>query len=61
MGTKLYYTLSPIGKAKYVLNYHDGERTHEDGSPFFDVLLFSNKRKLNQAVNRLKRDGYKEL
>ena len=33
-----------IGKAKYVVNFHDGKKTHKDGSKFFDIQIFSNKK-----------------
>lgn len=47
-----------IGKAKYVINYHNGEDTHNDGSPFYGIKPFSNKRKFNQEISRLKKQGY---
>ncbi len=49
-----------IGKAKYVVNYHDGHKTHADGSAFFDIAIFRNKRKLNAFVADLRRKGYSE-
>lgn len=49
-----------IGKAKYVVNHHDGQKTHKDGSPFFDVTIFSNKEKLNKFVKELKSKDYIE-
>lgn len=47
-----------IGKAKYVINYHNGEDTHNDGSPFYGIKPFKNKRKFNQEISRLKKQGY---
>ena len=29
-----YHIQSNIGKAKHVVNFHDGHKTHKDGSPF---------------------------
>ena len=49
-----------VGKSKYVVNHHDGQKTHQDGSPFFDVAIFSNKRKLNAFVKGLRDEGYVE-
>lgn len=49
-----------VGKAKYVVNHHDGKKTHGDGSAFFDVAIFSNKRKLNAFVKDLRSKGYVE-
>lgn len=49
-----------IGNSKYVVNYHDGEKKHKDGSPFFDIAIFSNKKKFNACVSNLKKQGYVE-
>ena len=49
-----------IGKAKYVVNFHDGEKKHNDGSPFYDIAIFSNKKELNKFVNSLKAENYVE-
>ena len=49
-----------VGKAKYLVSYHDGIKTHKDGSPFYDGAIFSNKKKLNARVKRLIAKGYKE-
>lgn len=56
---KTFNEQSNIGKAKYVVNYHNGEKTHNDGSPFFDIAIFSNKRKKNRFVRELLRLSYK--
>lgn len=57
---KTFNTMMNIGKAKYVVNFHDGESTHADGSPFFDIAIFTNKRKRNSFVRGLLRQGYTE-
>ena len=57
---KAYYVMTNVGKCRYLLNYHNGQKTHKDGSPFYDVALFSNQKKLNQAVKQLTANGYKE-
>ena len=49
-----------IGRARYVVNHHDGVKTHRDGSPFFDLTIFSNKKKLRPFVHSLKLAGYTE-
>lgn len=49
-----------IGKAKYVVNHHDGHKTHNDGSPFFDIAIFRNKPTLAAFVAELRRTGYAE-
>ena len=52
--------MSNIGRAKYVVNYHDGIKKHNDGSDFFDMAICKNKKKLNAFINDLYRDGYIE-
>lgn len=55
---KRFNTQTNIGKAKYVVNHHDGEKKHKDGSDFFDIAIFKNKRLFTKFVNDLKRQGY---
>lgn len=55
---KQFYTQNNIGKAKYTISYYDGEATHNDGSPFFGIIIFSNKVKFNSAIKELKSEGY---
>lgn len=47
-----------IGKVKYLVSYHDGIKKHNDGSDFFDIECFSNKKKLNSFINDLIDKGY---
>ena len=57
---KTFYIMYNVGKVKYLVNYNDGEKTHSDGSKFFDVRCFSNKQKMQKFVNELKRNDYVE-
>ena len=57
---KTFNTMNNIGTAKYVVNYHDGVSTHKDGSPFFGIAIFRNKKKLNAFTKGLKAAGYVE-
>jgi hypothetical protein len=57
---KVYYFQYNVGKSKYVVNYHDGEKKHPDGSDFYDIFLTNNKRTLAKFVNGLKKQGYTE-
>lgn len=50
-----------IGKAKYLVSYHDGIKKHKDGSEFFDIQIFNNKQKLNLFISELKAMGYSEI
>ena len=57
-GKKRYYQKDGIGKAKYTISYHDGKKTHKDGSDFFDIQIFKNKKDLAKFVNALHKAGY---
>jgi hypothetical protein len=57
---KTFYTQERIGRAKYVVGHHDGEKKHRDGSNFFDVTIFRNKKKLAAFVAGLLKSGYQE-
>jgi len=54
----VFYTQDNIGSVKYTVSFHDGESTHADGSPFFDIRLFKNKRKRAKFVKSLRDKGY---
>lgn len=58
VGKKVFNTMYGVGSSKYVVNYHDGVKTHKDGSEFFDIATFKNKVDFNKFVNKLKKDGY---
>ena len=55
---KRFYLQLNVGKSKYVVSYHDGEKKHKDGSDFFDIAIFKNKKKLNVFTAKLKSEGY---
>ena len=57
---KKYNVMKNIGKAKYVVSFHDGVKTYEDGSDFYDIMIFCNKRKLNKFISGLRKEGYIE-
>ena len=58
-GKKRYYQQDRVGSAKYTISYHDGKKKHKDGSDFFDIQTFRNKKDLAKFVNALHRGGYK--
>jgi len=58
---KKYRIQHGIGKAKYLVSHYDGIKKHNDGSDFYDVRIFKNKKSLNEFKDRLTRDGYKEF
>lgn len=55
---RLYNEMQNVGECRYLVNYHDGVKTHPDGSPFFDVSIFSNKRVKDRFVRKLRAAGY---
>lgn len=57
-GKKKYYPQYNVGKAKYVMNFYDGEKTHKDGSEFYDMRTFTNKKDFIKFEKELIKDGY---
>jgi hypothetical protein len=57
---KTFYRLDNVGKAKYTINFHDGIQIHKDGSPFFGIAIFKNKKKLKGFTDKLITEGYQE-
>ena len=55
---KVYYEQHGIGNVKYTVNFFDGISKHKDGSDFYDIRTFSNKKKLNAFISELEKDGY---
>lgn len=57
---KLYYVQNNIGYAKYTVSYHDGVKRYKDGSRFYDLRIFGNKKELAKFIKILTNDGYLE-
>jgi hypothetical protein len=57
---KNFYTQNNIGKVKYTISYYDGVSTHNDGSPFYGIYTFSNKRLFEKKQRELLKEGYVE-
>lgn len=57
---KTYYSQDNIGCAKYTVSFHNGEKLHDDGSPFFDMRIFRRKADRNKFVSDLTQQGYAE-
>jgi len=55
---KDYYEMDNVGHAKYTVSKHDGVSTHNDGSPFYDIAIFKNKKKRDDYIGGLRKDGY---
>jgi len=58
-GKKRFKRQDGIGKAKYTISFHDGKKKHKDGSDFFDIKIFKNKKDLSDFVGTLVKQGYK--
>ncbi len=57
---KDYYVTCNVGRVKYCLSFHDGKEIHKDGSRFYQLKTFSNKKQLKAYIERLKSVGYQE-
>lgn len=57
---KTFYLQSNIGSARYVVNFSDGTKTYNDGSVFFDICIFKNKKDRNLFVRGLRKRGFIE-
>ena len=57
---KRFNYIQNIGKCRHVINFHDGEKTHADGSPFYDVRIFGSKRTAHKFMRDLVANGYAE-
>lgn len=58
---KVFYTQDNIGTAKYTVSFHDGISTHRDGSKFFGIATFRNKKKYHKYIRELRSSGYGEI
>ena len=57
-GNKRYYSQDNIGSSKYSISFHDGKGKHKDGSDFYGLKLFKNKKKHDAFENELLAEGY---
>ncbi len=57
---KEFYTRGNVGSSKYTINVKDGKKTHPDGSEFFGIEIFKNKKKYEARIKELINQGYKE-
>jgi len=57
---KKFYIQTNIGKCKYLVSYYDGIKIHNDGSAFYDVAIFKNKKSLGKFISELISSGYTE-
>lgn len=60
LGAKSFRVQERIGRARHVVTFHDGVKTHADFSPFFDMQICGNKRARQKFVKELTAAGYAE-
>lgn len=60
MTAKSYLIQYNLGKARYAVSFHNGDKKHDDGSDFYDLRIFKNKKALNLFIVSLKNNGYIE-
>ena len=58
---KTYNIRHNVGRAEFLVSFHDGEKKHEDGSKFDDVRLFKSIKALNDFIKTLQEQDYKYL
>lgn len=51
-----HYIQYNIGKSKYVVNFSDGSMQHKDGSEFWCIKIFHNKKKMGDFIKSLYAD-----
>ena len=55
---KIYQNNYQIGKTRHSVSFHDGIKVHKDGSPFFDLQIFSKKKAKESFIRSLENIGY---
>lgn len=58
---KKFYVQMNVGMAKYCVNYHNGTSKHADGSEFFELQIFKNKKQFDKFIATLRQNGYAEI
>ena len=52
------YTINPkIGTVKHSISWYDGIQKHKDGSDFYDIRIFKNKKDLKTFEKSLINEG----
>ena len=59
-GVKRFNTMTGVARTKYLVNFHNGIKKHNDGSDFFDIRIFKNKKDFNSFITELSKNGYIE-
>lgn len=59
LARRVYKSNPQVGKVKHSVSYHDGIKTHKDGSPFFDIKTFKNETDKRFFTASLHSQGYR--
>ena len=57
---KRYHLMFNVGTVKYLVCFHNGTDFYPDGSPFFHIQSFSNKKNLKCFIDTLNKEGFSE-
>ena len=57
--TNKTYDIRSFRRGQHGVSFHDGVKTYADGSPFNDLVVFTNYKDAVKFVNVLKADGYR--
>jgi hypothetical protein len=60
MKNDMVYKWMKYRRGCYLVDFHDGVKTHPDGSAFYDLRIAHNQKELKQCLNKLISQGYKE-
>lgn len=48
-----------LRRGQHVVDFHDGDKRHADGSPFYDVRVFSNLKRAERFAKELEDKGFR--
>ena len=55
---KVYNKMYWVWKSKYVVNFHDWIKQHNDWSKFLDIKTFSNEKEMLDFIKELELEWY---
>lgn len=61
MPKNYYWTNEGTGRgSRYIVNFHDGVKKYNDGSDFYDIRIFKNRKSMDSFINELRSKKYHE-
>lgn len=52
--------LTTMRRGQHVVSYHDGVKTHKDGSPFYDGRVYKRIETARRFLRKLLTEGYSD-